>query len=273
MEQLTKQAVKDLQKKTGHAILAEDFDLIEELDAIAKSVSRVSKAEHRLLKQPLTLCGIKFYPMTVAKSLWFAEKVEEWGVEPVYQEAMMFWLLTLPNTSDALDDASTRKGTDKAVKRLSRKLHCTTDEMTDVFNRCLGIREQSKDRKAMISDAIASVILTVGEGDDGTEAALVRLAQKLCQKEPSDTDYGGMVACLLREYGGTPNEWLYETPVETISALLQAYSAKVEAENGVNRHTAAKGGMAIAPKFDATIAMLSRFRAKVRDIETIWGEN
>ena len=77
--------------------------------------------------------------MTIAKSLWFAEKVDEWELEASNQEAFLFWILSLPNNEGAFDEFSLRKDADKAVKRLSRRLHCSADELTDIYNKCLGI--------------------------------------------------------------------------------------------------------------------------------------
>jgi len=241
MQQMTKQAIKTLQEKTNHVLAVEDFDLIEELDAISSDMAKVSKSEQRLLNQPFELCGIKFYPLTVAKSLWYAERCEEWELQGLDQDSFLFWLLSLPNSSDEMDKYSECKKALRAVKKLSRKLHCTQEELTDVYNKCTGVKESS--------------------GSGGESGA---------NSEAQDTDYGGVIAVLLREYGGKPDEWLYHTPIEMICTLFKAYSDKVDAENGAARSASAKGGKAVAPKMDKTVARLSRFRKKVSEIESIW---
>ena len=106
MQQMTKEAIKTLQKKTNHVLRVENCDLIEELDAIASGFAGVTKSERRLLSTPFELCGIKFYPLTVAKSLWYTEKCEEWEVEGSKQDGLLFWLLSLPNTEAELDTYS-----------------------------------------------------------------------------------------------------------------------------------------------------------------------
>ena len=227
--------VEKLLAETGHVLAVADFDAIEELDAVADDVAGVSKSERRLLNQPHELCGLLFYPLTVAKSLWYAEKCEEWEVSGTAQESLLFWLLSLPNDSDALDAFSLRKDADKAIRRLSRKLHCTDEEMTAVYYKCLGITQ---------SDAT----------DGGAK----------------DTDYGGMIAVLLCEYGGKPNEWLYETPVQMISTLFSAYSDKVNAQNDAGRSASARGGKAVAPPPSKSLAALSKFREKVNEIRELW---
>lgn len=232
MQLMTTEAIKKLQKQTNHAIVAEDFELIEKLDKAAQDVSGITETERRLLSQPFVLCGIKFYPLTVAKSLWFAEKVEEWEIDGANQDSLLFWLLTLENTEAALDAYADRKDADKAVKRLSRKLHCTNDELIDVYHKCTGFTGESSGS--------------------------------------CDTDYGGMIAILLREYGGTPEKWLYETSVEMIGALFAAYSAKVDAEQSAGRKSASRKGKAIAPPPSKRLAALSKFREVTNEILEVW---
>lgn len=233
MQTLTKEAIRKLQSQTSRAIQIEDFDLIEELDVLADEVAGVSKDERRILSQPYELCGIKFFPITVAKSLWYQEKAVEWEIEGIYQESLLFWLLSLPNTEAELDKYTTRKDADRAVKRLSRRLHCTNDELTEVYCKCLGISGNESEQKA-------------------------------------DTDYGGMIAVLLREYGGTPEKWLYETPVPMIGALFAAYAQKVDAENNSARRVSASKGKAVAPQPTQRMAALTKFREKVNAIRELW---
>lgn len=234
MHRMTKEAIKKLQTETAHVITVEDFDLIEELDAIASGINGTTKQERRLLSQPYNLCGINFYPITVAKSLWFAEKVKEWELQDTRQGALLFWLLSLPNVDGKLDGYSEQKAVDRAVKKLNRRLHCTNQELSDVYLKCIG-----------------------STGESGSD---------------SDPDYGGMIAVLLREYGGTPDRWLYETPVTMIATLFDAYSRKVDAENRSVKGASAKNSKAIAPPPSKRLKALAKFRKKINEIKEIWSE-
>jgi hypothetical protein len=237
MQLMTKKAVQKILTSTNHALDVADFDDVEALDRLAEKISNVTPDERRLLKQPFELCGIKFYPLTVAKSLWYAEKCEEWDVRGLHQDALLFWLLSLPLTEAALDTYSTRKAADKAVRRLSRRLHCTAEEMTDVFQRCAGSSIQTDDTDTEKTD---------------------------------DTDYGGLVACLIREYGGKPEQWLYETPVVMIGVMLDQYIRRINAESEAASSSSAKHGKAIAPAPTARLKALKAFREKVVAIEKKW---
>jgi hypothetical protein len=239
MLELTKKTVEKLQKETGHAIIVADFDDIDRLDELAAGLSKQTPDERRLLKSPFDLCGIKFYPLTIAKSAWYAEKCAEWEVSGIFQDVFLFWLLTLPLTADALDGYSTLKDTDKAVKRLARRLHCTPDEMSQVFKKCVG-----------------------GNGKQESNTGE--------QKEEAATNYGGLIACLVREYGGTVDKWLYETPIETIGALMDQFIHKVNAEHDAGSTSAAKRGKAVAPKATAKLQALRDFRVKANELKQKW---
>lgn len=236
MQTMTKKAVEKLLAETSHLLTVDDIDLIQELDEIAAGLSGKSKTERRILRQPFELCGLLFYPLTVAKTMWHAEKVAEWELTPVQSDGLLFWLLTIPNNGDLLDEYSDQRKADKAVRRICRKLNCTQDEMQEVYYKCLGYTPS-------------------GETGGG---------------EP--LDYGGTIAALIREYGGTPEGWLYETPVEMISDLFRVMNDRIMAEESAHRAAAAKGGKAIAPTPSPKLAALNNFRMKVTAIRELWSK-
>lgn len=229
MQIMTKKAIQKLQDETGHVLVVEDFDLIEELDGLADGFSGVSSDESRLLYQPYSLCGIKFYPLTVAKSLWYQEKVKEWCIEGSLQESLLFWLMTLPNDAGELDHYAEEKEALKAIRKLSRRLHCTPEQLNDMFLKCVGNQSGDSDKAV---------------------------------------DYGGVVAVLIREYGGKPDEWLYETPLPMITALFKAFERRIDAEEKTAR--ASSGGKAVAPAPTRRMERLNDFRVKVNEIREAW---
>ena len=237
MQELTKKTVTKLLKDTSHALHVADFDDIEELDKLADKVVNQSPEERRLLNQPFELCGIKFYPLTIAKSLWFAEKCEEWDIKQKDHDLFLFWLLTLPLNSECLDEFSSRSAAGKAIKRVSRSLHCTVDEMETIVERCIGSKSSSKNAN-----------------DD-------------------KTNYGAIISILLREYGGTPEQWLYEMPVPLIASFLDQYTHKVNAESSACESRSAKGGKAVAPAPSAKLIALKDFNTKMNQIKQKWVTN
>lgn len=238
MQEMTKRAVQKLLKDTSHALDVADFDDVVELDKLAEKIIRQTTEERRLLNQPFELCGIKFYPLTIAKSLWYAEKVSEWEVPIELQDAFLFWLLTIPNTEDALSQYDTSKDANKAARLMSRKLCCSQDDMMIVLQKCIGKTVKSESNK-----------------------------------EQSDTNYGALIAIMLREYGGTPDQWLYETPVEKVGALVDQYVSRINAEHEANANSSSKKGKAVAPVATAKLEALKNFREKVNAIKAKWVAN
>ena len=78
MQKLTEKKVKELLRDTDHVLCIEDFPDVEALDRLAQKVCGTTRSEARLLSEPFELCGILFYPLTIAKSMWFSEKCLEW---------------------------------------------------------------------------------------------------------------------------------------------------------------------------------------------------
>jgi len=234
MQEMTKQTIKRLLIDVNHALTVEDFDDIEELDALADTVAGVSASERRLLNSPFELCGIKFYPLTVAKSLWFAEKVKEWEIGDDYTDAFMFWILTLPLKEEAFEEFELYKSVNKAMKKLARKMHFTHDEINEICTRCIGSSS--------------------GESS-------------------GDAQFGGMIACLIREFGQSPDYWLYQTPIEKIHVLYDQIIARVSAEENANRAKSATKGKAKAQTVTTSVKSLGAFQAKVREIESKWRSN
>lgn len=234
MHKLTKSKIDTMLSETGHVLATDDLDLIEELDVLASRVCGIAKSEARLLFEPFELCGILFYPLSVAKSLWFSERCEEWEIDGAQQEALLFWLLTIPNETGALDEYCARKVANRAIKKLSRRLHCSSDAMTDVYKKCVGIE--------------------MNESSEG------------------GSEYGGLIECLLREYGGRADEWLYETPLPMIETLMNNYSSRVNAETDANRQKSAKSGVAVAPMASERLRALRNFRIKSNEIKDKWSQ-
>jgi len=213
-----------------------DFDDIEALDKLANSVTGVSKIERRLLNSPFELGGILFYPLTVAKSLWFTEKVKEWDIDDSLTDALMFWVLTVPIKTDALDQYETYKSVDRAMRKMAKKMHFTHAEINEVCSRCIG-------------DV---------SGDTETESS------------SDSANFGGMVACLIREFGQSPDYWLYETPIEKIHVLYAQIIARVSQEENASKVKSVKGGKAKAQNVTHKVRSLGDFQAMARKIEEKW---
>lgn len=243
LKKLTMMAIKDLQAKTSHTLTIDDLDIIMELDAIASSLSGTTQDERRILQQPYSLCGVSFYPLTIAKSQWFGEIVEEWGVRESQHEALLFWVMSLPNRSEALDEYADPNKAKKAIKALNKKLHCTPEQMAEVYRKCIGASANRQNENASADP----------------------------QEQESDTDlYGGLIAALIKEYGGTYERWLYETPVDVVGMMFSHACARAEERDEQRRKDSSQKGKACAPRNSERIAMHARFRRKLAEIREKW---
>ena len=235
MQELTKNAISNLQRTTGHVLSVADFDDIEALDSLAEKMNGVSSVERRLLNSPFELCGIKFYPLTVAKSLWVKEKAELWDIPDENMDGFTFWILTIPLGAEALEKYETKKSADKAMRKLARRMHFTFEEINTICNRCLGVSENAQ--------------------NDGKK---------------SNTAFGGMIACLIREYGQSPEYWLYEASVEMISEMYDQILIKAMAEEDAHRQSATKNGQAKAPSATPKLRAFKAFRDKAQELSEKW---
>ncbi len=237
MQELTKQAITKLLKDTSRALRVADYDEISELDKIAERVAGTpTEAERRILTQPFELCGVLFYPLTIAKSLWFDEKCAELDLQGTQKDLFLFWVLSLPNTEAALTEFSEGKKAIKAMRRFCKRLFCSNADIQQIVSRCIGSKEST-----------------------GTK-----------HDDEKPVNYGAVISSLLIEYGGTPERWLYEAPIETISSLFAQLSAKADAAED---RTASASKKAVAPKPTAKIIALKEFREKVNEIRQKWSAN
>lgn len=265
LQQMTKKAVEKLLTETNRALHVEDFKDVQDLDRVACRVMNVTPEEKRLLNAPFVLCGIRFYPLTLAKSLWYAEKCEEWRLEGIFQDVFLFWLLTLPLTDAVFDLYADRKDADKAVKRLSRRLHCTQAEMTEVFQKCVEKNSKTEPIRFFVKHPTEEMINALSETCKNQKCGEGFIIE--FQAKQDDANYGGLIAMLLREYGSTPDYWLYEVPVETIGALVDQYILKVNAESEAHSKSAPSGK---APAPTARLKALRDFRIKLNEIKEKW---
>ena len=78
-----------------------------------------------------------------------------------------------------------------------------------------------------------------------------------------------MIASLIREYGSTPEKWLYETSVEMIAELMDRFAKRVMAEESAS---ASRGRKAVAPRWSSKMQGLKDFRDKVNFIREQWSK-
>ena len=124
----------------------------------------------------------------------------------------------------------------REARSIARRLHCTAEDVASIIEKCTGTAKKS-----------------AGSDEDSTGSA-----------------YGGLIACLVKEYGSTPDYWLYEATADMVAELMEQFTKRVEGEAKAARSACASKGKAVAPSATPRIRALKEFREKRNEIEQLW---
>ena len=147
-------------------------------------------------------------------------------------------MLTLPLNEAAFDDHEDKRKAMKSLRRFIRRSNCKASDLRDIFEKCAG--------------------KSVGKNADGDGS------------EKSES-YGGLVACLVREFGQSPDYWLYEASVDKVMEFYDQIMARVMAEEEASRSASAGAGKAVAPKVTPKLRAFKAFRDKAHELREKWG--
>ncbi|MFH1603966.1 MAG: hypothetical protein ABIH03_08670 [Pseudomonadota bacterium] len=215
MQHETRQKLKDLLARTAHVLDVEDFDDIAELDRLAKKITDPGSG----LNSPLTehavyVRGVPVYPLTLAHLTYLDEAPDLLGLAESDRVALMLWILTQPEITDAHYDADSTR---KALRAWARRCRWTEKDISGVM--------ELRYRRMIEAD---------GENaKDGTDSALIGL--------------------LCREYGDAPDYWIHRAAVGVIEACVADWNRQQEAQAAAYRKASKGGGVAPppSPKFVA----------------------
>ena len=156
---MTQQTVMRLLSETKHRLTLDDFDLLQELDEIATRLVSGRSGERSLLSMPFIRGGIKFYPTTIAKDLYWQEVVSG-HVDEAWEPIAFLWLMS----HDGLPDA-TADEVQKRVKSFARTLNideAVLREIVDHYNPKTGGAKE-KENEYNYGDVIALLIREYGQ--------------------------------------------------------------------------------------------------------------
>ena len=212
LTKLTRDAVARLQGETGHALCLDDYDDIAALDSVAqKIVDPDDSDELALLGFPVRVGPAWLYPMTLGNSLWLEQRAEAWfrGL-PLYDDLALAFALAHGRTPFALWQLTDRRSAMRAIKRWRRGLGCTYQELIRAVKRVLPPSDDE----------------AVGPDDKANR-----------------TQYGPILALVCREYGNTPEHWMWDEPVTRVQALVEQYRARMDAEAEGEYRAAQRAGV------------------------------
>lgn len=237
LQEQTKIEVETLLEKTGRTLTLDDFADVLEIDKLVRTITKVPKTlEQDLLGIPMLVAGCKFYPVTIGHLL-FADAELDYLQEqdPQLYVYSLCYLLTVR----AVADLPEYEGFEPQAfeKRVTKWQHKSP------------LREE---HFAHILEKLYSFDVYAPGPDEDVEV------------ERKATDYGPLIALLVREYGKDPQYWLTQ-PQDIIQQCLDDYEREqirelnIEAAKfGGKQHSGAldeikKANMRLSKKLDEVL--------------------
>ncbi len=209
LTRLTREAVARLVAETGHVLEIDDFAEIAALDALARLIlNPEDQDELDLLAFPVRVGRTWLYPITLGGSLWLEERAQGWFADlPLFADLSVAFLLAHGRTPEVLEEITDRPAAMKAIKKWRRGLGCTYKELM-----------------AGVTQALPDVDDDAPDGDN------------------ERAKYGPIIALLCREYGGTPEHWMWTESTQRVTALINEHRRRIEDEAEADYKAAQKSG-------------------------------
>ena len=199
LEKMVAVAVAGLIEETGHALTVQDFDDVWAINEIARKIAKPDIDDTLdILAMPLTVRGLTLYPLSLGAAKWLDDVAAVW-----FSDNPLLWNLCVAYTAsrtclpEDLWAIATRREARKAICRWWRHLDCSYQELAVALDKLLGLEERSE--------------------QDET-------------REREAADYGPVVALLCREYGQSPQYWMWDAAIDEVATMLQQHESRVVAE-------------------------------------------
>jgi len=229
-------AKTELQKliaETNHRLTVEDFDDVDKLNKLCNAITNNDDPVNDIVDMPVCIGGYELKQPSVGVLEWYnGYFLPLFDTNPLIADAGLAYALTLSDTPAQLWEMKDKRECKKRVKRFLRRLSCTHQELQDALIKLLGVSEESEK----------------DEENKGTA--------------------GRLIAMLCREYGHSPDYWLWEAPIGLINTFVADYVARIEAETEAARNATKDAKHKPAPsesrvkKFDALRKHLNVVRDK-----------
>lgn len=232
MQHESRTRLTDILKRTGHVLVAEDFDDILELDSLAAKVSDPAAGiDSPLRNHAVFFRGTPVFPLTLAHLVFLDECRDVLDITDDEQTVCMLWVSTQERITDDHYDGEKSRSIMRAWAR-----HCQWTE----------------------ADINAIMALRYGKlAKDAAEAV----------KDEADSDCA-LIGMLSREYGEGPRYWMWEAPIGTVEACVADWNRQQEAQATAYRKSAK--GSAVAPPASPKFAAMRKLRECAERIEAKW---
>lgn len=235
----TQAEVQSLLNDTGHQLQLSDIPDIIELNELAEQVTSNAGAYSDIHSWPVKCGKLLLKPLTLGKMAWYNNCALKWFSDDIESSGtVLAFLLSLDNDERFVWSLTNPQDAILAINEWEKTVDATPAEL---------------------AAAIDFVLQSSKKTDQNTESA--------------KDDHGPLIAMLCREYGNTPNYWLYQASINVIRALTDEHVRKINQEIASHNKSAPKGGKnrvvvnpIKTPAMDATL----KFRKKLLDLKEKW---
>lgn len=237
--QLHKKTQIEVQKildETGHALTLDDVADIVAINAIANRITSTTGAFSELYKWP-TLCGnLLLRPLSLGKIAWYKTRACQWFEDDNETlSTVLAFLMSVDNDESFVASLGDPQAAKSAIEEWEIGVSATPAQLSSAV-------------KSMMPDNIE------GGAADGCDDTI---------------DDGPLIALLCREYGESPQHWLFVENIFTIRSLVDSYVARINNEmRAMGKHS--KRATAMAPIRTPSMSASLEFRKKLEELKMKW---
>jgi len=237
MKELHKKTMLEVQSlldETGHRLSLSDIADVVELDELAHRVTGPGGDYDDVFSWPVHCAGLLLKPLSLAKIAWYNRCAVKWfDDDSVTTSTILAFLASCENDEAILDKLTTPEQARDTIEAWERTVTATPMQIAAAVEKLLGGRDG-------------------GEEKDG----------------PSS--FGPLVSLLCREYGESPEHWMYRASLPVIEALMGDYTTRINEQ--IKRHGKSAGkGSGVAPVQTPSMQATLKFRKKLLALRERWG--
>jgi hypothetical protein len=221
---------------TGHALTLDDIPAILELNEVANRITGESGEYADIHAWPVKCGGTLLKPLTVGKLAWYNKRGLQWFADDAQTiTTLLAFILAAENDESSLWQYADAESAKAAIDEWEKTIDATP---------------------AQIVSAIES------------------LTAPLRSTEPDGENTHGdgpLISLLCREYGNTPDYWLYRASINVIRALIEDHNRRINQE--IQSHNRRAKGKTIQPIKTPGMAATLQFKKLLSALGEKWGAN
>jgi len=186
-----KQEVQKLLRETKHSLTIDDFDDLEKLNELCNAITSPKSEVNNIINMPVCIGGVAIRQPSIGAWEWYNDFLLPMaGDDGLFADAGLAFAMSVDDPQE-LWRLADPKECRRTIKAFSKKIGCTHEDLQRIILDILDFKKTDENDKQ--------------EGNAGE-----------------------LVAVLCREYGNTPQYWLWEAPLGIVSTCIAAYVARIE---------------------------------------------